>query len=85
MKSSGDIFHTNTVEVLDGRLAGRLPAFREGNVLLTLREIDLVAVLDMDAARIVWALSSSWRFFSMRSVNIFCMNRPMAMVSTTSR
>jgi outer membrane protein assembly factor BamB len=57
---SGDIFHTNTVEVLDGRLAGRLPAFREGNVLLTLREIDLVAVLDMDAARIVWALSSSW-------------------------
>jgi hypothetical protein len=57
---SGDIFHTNTVEVLDGRLADELPAFGEGNVLLTLREIDLVAVLDMNAGRIVWALSSSW-------------------------
>ncbi len=57
---SGDIFHTNTVEVLDGRLEDKIPAFGAGNLLLTLREIDLVAVLDMNAGLIVWALSSSW-------------------------
>jgi len=57
---AGDILHTNTVEVLDGRIADDIPAFRAGNVLLTLRELDLIAVVDMDAARVVWALSSSW-------------------------
>lgn len=59
-EQSGDIFHTNTIEVLDGRIADELPGFRAGNVLVTMRELDLIAVVDMDAARVVWALSSSW-------------------------
>jgi hypothetical protein len=58
---SGDIMHTNTVEVLDGRLEGKIPAFRRGNVLVTVRELDLVAVVDMNAARVVWALVGSWK------------------------
>jgi hypothetical protein len=57
---SGDILHCNTVEVLDGRLEQEIPAFRAGNVLVTVRELDLVIVVDMDAARVVWALTGSW-------------------------
>lgn len=60
-KPSGDIFHTNTVEVLDGRLANRIPAFRAGNVLVTVRELDLIAVVDMGRARVVWALTGGWK------------------------
>jgi hypothetical protein len=56
-----DFLHTNTVEVLDGTHADRLPAFRKGNVLLSILRADTVAVLDPEAGRIVWALTGLWR------------------------
>jgi len=55
-----DVLHTNSVRVLDGSLAGRSPAFRRGNLLLSIRHLDLLAVLDPDLGRIVWALSGQW-------------------------
>lgn len=62
MRSSerADILHTNTVEVLDGRLARRIPAFRAGNVLVSLRATDTVAVIDITTERVVWALAGPW-------------------------
>lgn len=60
MERSGDIFHTNTIEVLDDRLADRHPAFREGNVLICTRELDNIAVLDMEKKVIVWGLEGPW-------------------------
>lgn len=56
----GDIFHTNTIEVLDGSLAHVSPAFRKGNVLVCVREIDTIAVVDMEAETVVWALAGRW-------------------------
>jgi len=56
----GDILHSNTIEVLDGRLASRIPAFREGNVLVTVRELDLVVVIDMGSGLVVWAAQGHW-------------------------
>jgi hypothetical protein len=55
-----DIFHTNSISVLDGSLASRSPVFRKGNVLLSLHHLDLLAILDPDQGRIVWALSGQW-------------------------
>lgn len=60
MPEWGDILHTNTVEVLDGTLSDRAPAFKRGNVLVCLREIDAVAVVDMELASVVWALVGRW-------------------------
>ncbi len=57
----GDIFHSNTIEVLDGGLAHRSLAFRAGNVLVSILHLDLVGVVDMDAGRMAWALTSLWR------------------------
>ena len=57
----GDIFHTNTIEVLDGRLANDLPAFRRGNVLVSMLKPDLIAVVDLDAEAVVWAYKGSFR------------------------
>jgi hypothetical protein len=57
----GDIFHTNTIEVLDGRLADRAPAFRAGNVLISILMLDAIAVVDMETEEIVWSLSGLWR------------------------
>lgn len=48
-----DIFHTNSLQVLDGTLAERSTAFRKGNVLVSLHTPDIVAILDPDAKTIV--------------------------------
>jgi hypothetical protein len=61
LKPFGDIFHTNTLEVLDGRFADLDPAFRRGNVLLSILEMDALAVLDPETEAIVWAKKGSWR------------------------
>lgn len=56
-----DLLHTNTIEILDGRLAAKCPAFRAGNLLISVLELDTVAVLDPDRGEIVWALTGPWR------------------------
>ena len=56
-----NIFHTNTLKVLKGRLADRSEAFKAGNVLLSLREIDVVAVIDLEQEKVVWALAGDWK------------------------
>jgi hypothetical protein len=61
MERAGDIFHTNTLEVLDGRFVNRDPAFRKGDVLLSVLKLDTIAVLDPDHGEIVWARTGSWR------------------------
>jgi len=60
MKEHGDIFHTNTIEVLDGSLADRIPGFEAGNVLISIRELDNIAVIDMDDGIVVWGLEGPW-------------------------
>jgi hypothetical protein len=59
-KKSGDIFHTNTLEVLDGKQKEGLSAFQAGNVLVSFPYLNTIAVLDMDSEKIVWALSGFW-------------------------
>jgi len=56
-----DLFHTNTLHVLDGRLEDRLPAFRRGNVLVSLLYPHLVAVVDLEAEEVVWAARGGFR------------------------
>lgn len=59
--AGGDFFHTNTLEILDGTQASRSPAFRRGNVLISLRELDVVAVVDLQLEAVTWALTGQWR------------------------
>lgn len=49
-----DLFHTNSLEVLTGSAEGANPAFRAGNVLISLRHQNLIAVYDLESKRIVW-------------------------------
>jgi arylsulfotransferase ASST len=61
MERAGDVFHTNTLELLDGRFVQRDPAFRKGNLLLSVLKLDTLAVLDPDRREIVWARKGVWR------------------------
>lgn len=56
----GDVYHTNAIKLLDGRLADRIPAFARGNLLLSFRNLDRLAVLDPEAERIVWVAEGDW-------------------------
>lgn len=56
----GDLLHTNALEVLDGSLADRHPAFAAGNLLVCFRELDAVAVVDARRRRVVWFVRGGW-------------------------
>ena len=60
MENVGDVLHTNAIEVLDGRLEDEIPAFRAGNVMISIRRLDLIAVLDIEAEEIVWMDMGIW-------------------------
>ena len=61
MPRSGDVFHTNTLEILDGRWADRHPAFAAGNLLVSILKLDTIAVVDPDRREVVWATTGAWR------------------------
>ena len=54
-----DPFHTNSVEVLDGRVPHS--AFCGGNLLLSIRNMDCLAVLDTTKREIVWVNRGRWQ------------------------
>ncbi len=58
---TGDILHTNTLEILDGSLADDVPAFARGRVLTSMRNISTLAVLDLATEKVVWAHQGSYR------------------------
>ena len=58
---SPDIFHTNSVQFLDDKMAEIFPAVRPGNVLISIRNLNLIAVVDLEAETIRWALAGLFR------------------------
>ena len=50
-----DYYHLNSVEILPNTPLGRRdPRFRAGNLLICLRNVDLILVLDQDDLSVVW-------------------------------
>ncbi len=60
-QSRGDVLHTNSVHVLSRELAKSFPMFEAGQVLISVRNLDTVAVLDTVRQQIVWAKSGPWK------------------------
>lgn len=47
-----DVFHTNSIELIQRDMPGVAKA---GDILISVRELDLVAILDLEQRRIVWS------------------------------
>jgi len=47
-----DVYHANSIEILDRDVPG---LGSRGDALVSIRELDLVAVIDLDAERVVWS------------------------------
>lgn len=56
MKKEGDIFHTNSIEFLDGRSSRGASWPRAGTVLLSAFFLDTIFVLEPDSEKVVWAM-----------------------------
>ena len=54
---SGDVFHTNTLQWLDGSLTAKSEIFKKGNVLVSLCNQDFIGVVDLEKETFVWGLS----------------------------
>lgn len=57
----GDIFHTNTVSVLDGRARLANDAFRRGRILTSMRNLNTLAVIDLAQKKAVWTHRGDYR------------------------
>jgi hypothetical protein len=49
-----DVLHTNHVEAFDGALAGRDRLYERGNLLISLRNINAIAILDGRTREVLW-------------------------------
>jgi len=58
--TKGDYLHTNAVQFIDREMAEVLPFASEGQILISCRDIGVIAVLDLETEKIVWALRGSW-------------------------
>jgi hypothetical protein len=52
-----DRLHLNNVEVLGRGLAGKFPEFNVGDILVSFRNLDTIAVIDPDRQKIKWSLT----------------------------
>lgn len=55
-----DVLHNNTVKVLRRSMAPKFPQLKAGQILLSSRHMDAIAVLDPDSGKIVWAAQGPW-------------------------
>lgn len=56
----GDPLHTNSVRVLGHEWAANFPLFKAGHVLLSIRDMSVLAVLDPQSGKVVWAARGPW-------------------------
>lgn len=57
----GDLTHNNSVEILPTKWASAYPKFEAGDLLVSLRNINTIAVINPKTEKVVWAKRGVWR------------------------
>ncbi|MEM6943758.1 MAG: arylsulfotransferase family protein [Pseudomonadota bacterium] len=79
----GDVFHPNDVEELRPEMAAAFPMFEAGDLVISLKSSDMIAVLDPVARRIKWSQRGPWTkqhdpdFLPDGRISVFDNNRHM--------
>jgi hypothetical protein len=61
-KRDSDRYHPNDIEALSSGLADRFPEFNAGDLLLSFRTLNLIAVLDPGSYELKWWSHGPWRY-----------------------
>ena len=56
----GDAFHSNSIQILDGKWAFKIPAFKKGNLLISMRNLGVILCVDPKKEKIVWLMDKSF-------------------------
>jgi hypothetical protein len=59
--NDGDLLHPNTITVITDEIAGKAPMLKAGDVMVSFRNIDLLATFDLDSKKMTWASYGPWR------------------------
>jgi hypothetical protein len=57
---SRDVLHTNAAKVLSREMASKFSLFKAGQLLISPRHLDALAVIDPDSGKVVWAARGPW-------------------------
>jgi Arylsulfotransferase (ASST) len=61
VRGSVDLFHPNDVDPLRADMAAAFPQFKAGDLLISLRNIDMLAVIDRQTKEILWSQYGPWK------------------------
>lgn len=56
-----DHFHTNSIAKLEPEMADRFPLFKPGQLLVSIRNMNALAVIDPETKKVVWAYNGLWK------------------------
>jgi hypothetical protein len=56
-----DATHTNSVAILPHAMAAAFPIFKPGQIMVSLRNINALAVIDPEKRAVVWASNGPWK------------------------
>jgi hypothetical protein len=57
-----DLLHTNNVMKLEPEMAKHFPMFKEGHLLVSMRNISTIAMIDPASKKVVWAKRGPWEY-----------------------
>ncbi|MEO0424859.1 MAG: arylsulfotransferase family protein [Pseudomonadota bacterium] len=60
LEGSGDFLHANDVEVVSDAWAATLPGVESGQVMVSMREPGVLALIDLGSEEMTWALRGPW-------------------------
>jgi hypothetical protein len=60
-QGKGDLLHVNSITWLNAEAASLFPNAEAGNVLISIRQLDVLAVVDLETPTVKWALRGPWR------------------------
>ncbi len=58
---TNDYTHTNSVMVLENDIAAKFPMFKPGQILVSVRNLETLAVIDPETRKVVWAMRGIWK------------------------
>ncbi len=57
-----DYFHSNAIDVLSEEDAPNFPQFKAGQILVSIRSVSVLAVIDPDTKKVIWAYHTFFKF-----------------------